>query len=83
MSVADSVRLACERVGGVELCAKLACLAVVRNVEIDNLTCPNCNTPHLDELHLQPHVKHTCKLCNTIFKHSRPSIGNPLVTILR
>ncbi len=53
-----------EASGGVRFCALLLCLAVARDVPVDDVDCGWCGMPHVDRLeHFVPHVKHNCSNC--------------------
>ncbi len=46
-----------EACGGVRQCALFACLAVARDLALDDVDCDQCGLPHFDKLeHFAPHV---------------------------
>lgn len=59
--------------------------AAVLELPLDDLQCPYCSQPHLDESHfsVHPHQRHQCQACGGEFLLGNRAIGNPIIRAKR
>ncbi|HEV7297918.1 MAG TPA: hypothetical protein VGN72_01025 [Tepidisphaeraceae bacterium] len=58
-------------------------VSTVFGIAPQNLVCPACGSPHLDQdwYCVHPHLEHECEKCGTKFESTELAVGNPIVTV--